>query len=101
MLDVLGEIESDLSAFHRVDDMWEMEAARFWRLAVRLPAYAGAFAATLHAREQEGSATPMTTQPSPAAARPAAPGTRVIGATAAELGMSDIGDLFSHGVSGG
>jgi hypothetical protein len=34
-------------------------------------------------------------------ALPAAPGARVIGATAAEIGMSDIGDLFSHGTSGG
>lgn len=37
----LADIESDMSAIHRVDDMWSMEAGKFFRLARRLPAYQG------------------------------------------------------------
>jgi hypothetical protein len=101
VLDVLGDIESDLSAFHRVDDMWSMDVARFWLLAPRLPAYAGAVAARMNAQRQEGTAPPMAARPAPTPVSSARPGVRVVGATAAELGMSDIGDMFSFGVSGG
>lgn len=45
MLHHLDDIESDLSAFHRIDDMWAMEAGRFFRFAYRLPAYQGAMRA--------------------------------------------------------
>jgi len=41
----LDDVESDLSAFHRIDNMWEMEAGRFFRFAFRLPAYQGAMRA--------------------------------------------------------
>lgn len=41
----LTDIASDLSAFHRIDDMAEMEGAVFLALAYRLPAYQGAMAA--------------------------------------------------------
>lgn len=34
-----------MSAFHRIDDIWSMEAGRFFRLAYRLPAYQGAMRA--------------------------------------------------------
>jgi hypothetical protein len=37
----LPDIESDLSAVHRIDDMWSLEAGKFFRLAHRLPAYQG------------------------------------------------------------
>ena len=40
-------MESDLSAFHRVDDMYAMESARFLRLADRLPAYGGVLSAVV------------------------------------------------------
>jgi hypothetical protein len=99
-LDDMPEIESDLSVFHRIDDVGDMPAWRFWRLVPALTAYQGALTAKRHVAPQEGgppvNATPQVQAP------PAAPsGARVIGATAAELGMSDIGDLFSNGVSGG
>lgn len=42
MVDHLDDIESDLSAIHRIDDMWAMEAGKFFRFAYRLPAYKGA-----------------------------------------------------------
>lgn len=41
MIDHIDDIESDLSAIHRIDDMWSMEAGRFFRYATRLPAYRG------------------------------------------------------------
>lgn len=53
MLKHLGDIESDLSAFHRIDDMWDMEAGRFFRLAYRLPAYQGAMRARAEAQALE------------------------------------------------
>jgi hypothetical protein len=34
-----------MSAIHRIDNMWEMEAGRFYRFAQRLPAYKGAMRA--------------------------------------------------------
>lgn len=37
----LADIESDMSAIHRVDDIWAMPAARFFSLAWRLPCYRG------------------------------------------------------------
>jgi hypothetical protein len=49
----LDDIESDLSAFHRIDDMWAMEAGRFFRLAYRLPAYQGAMRARAEAQAME------------------------------------------------
>jgi hypothetical protein len=79
--------------------MWEMDTARFWRLTVRLPAYAGAVAAK--ANEQKESSAPMARTATPTPGPSAYPGARVIGATAAELKASDIGDLFSIGHAGG
>jgi hypothetical protein len=41
----LDDIESDLSAIHRIRNMWAMEARRFYRYVWRLPAYQGALRA--------------------------------------------------------
>jgi hypothetical protein len=49
----LDDIESDLSAIHRIDDMWAMEAGRFFRFAHRLPAYKGAMRAIAEAQAME------------------------------------------------
>jgi hypothetical protein len=90
-----------------MDDMWEMPAGRFLLLAPRLEAYPGAVAARMNVeRHQAQQPEPTPTggrsqMPAQAAAPAPRDGVRVIGATAAEIGMSDIGDLFSHGVSGG
>lgn len=51
-----GDVVSDLSVFHRVDDPQGMPAHRLFMLAERLPAYQGVLAARL---EQERD----TTQP--------------------------------------
>lgn len=45
MLKHIRDIESDLSAFHRIDNMWDMNGPKFFRLAYRLPAYKGAMRA--------------------------------------------------------
>lgn len=45
MLKHLDDIESDLSAIHRIDDMWSMNGPKFFRFAYRLPAYKGAMRA--------------------------------------------------------
>lgn len=37
----LADVESDMSAVHRVDDIHSMPAARFFQLAWRLPHYRG------------------------------------------------------------
>lgn len=37
----LDDVESDMSAIHRIDDIYAMEAGRFFRFARRLPAYQG------------------------------------------------------------
>ena len=56
-LDHLDDIESDLSAIHRIDDMWAMDGPRFHRFARRLPAYRGAMRAVAErqARDEERS----------------------------------------------
>lgn len=41
MLKHIRDIESDLSAFHRIDNIWSMDGPRFFALAYRLPAYKG------------------------------------------------------------
>ena len=38
----IRDVESDFSAIHRIDDIWSLEAGRFFHLATRLPAYQGA-----------------------------------------------------------
>lgn len=42
MLRYLGDVESDFSAIHRIDDIWSMDGPKFFRFAQRLPAYKGA-----------------------------------------------------------
>lgn len=54
MTDYLDDVVSDLSAVHHIDDAPAMEAAVFFTLAFRLPAYAGAMAAVA-ARESRAS----------------------------------------------
>lgn len=42
MLDCLDDIASDMSVFHRVDDITALDGPTLFRLAWRLPAYEGA-----------------------------------------------------------
>jgi hypothetical protein len=59
------DIESDLSVFHRIEDMETMASDRLIRLACRLPAYAGAVAARHRLRnaEREAAAVEATAVP--------------------------------------
>jgi hypothetical protein len=104
VLDDWEEIVSDLSVLHRIDDPEGMPCRRFWRLVPYLTAYGGALAAKRRTappappdppRREE---PPMSPQPAPSpSGPPVRPGARVIGATAAEIGMSDLRDLVSIG----
>lgn len=60
LLDHLDDVESDLSAFHRIDDMGEMDSTRFFRFAFRLPAYGGVMQARAMAEERGSSGQPGT-----------------------------------------
>lgn len=57
------DIESDLSAFHRIDDPMTIEGPRYFRLAARLGAYAGVIAA--RALEERNSSEPRHAAPAP------------------------------------
>jgi hypothetical protein len=63
VLEYLDEIESDLSAFHRIDDYLEMDCLKFFRLAFRLVHYQGAVRAQAEATsEEEGYSNEYPTQ---------------------------------------
>lgn len=47
--DHLDDIASDLSVFHRIDDMYAMTGPRFFTFACRLSAYAGVMQARVAA----------------------------------------------------
>lgn len=73
MLSCLDDIRSDLSVFHRVDDMESMPARRFWPLVQRLYCYSGAVAATTRQRAAErepAQAQVLVEQSEPSAASP-------------------------------
>lgn len=81
-----------------------MPGPRFIRLARRIHAYGGAVAARIHtelAEERSGpAAAPQAVPAAAPAARPAAAGARVVGATRAELMMSEeLGGLISFGTA--
>jgi hypothetical protein len=59
VLDHLDDLESDLSAFHRVDDMDAMPARRFLVLAGRLVHYGGALQAAVKAEAEEAQNAPV------------------------------------------
>jgi hypothetical protein len=64
MVDCWDDIESDMSVLHRIDDMWSLPAARFFKLAWRLSAYPG----VLHSRSvQAAPAAEEAQERSPAA----------------------------------
>lgn len=52
-LDYEADIESDLSAFHRIDDPMTIPGPRYFMLALRLPAYAGVMAARVEKIHQD------------------------------------------------
>lgn len=101
MLNHLADVESDFSAIHRIDNIWDMDSARFFKLAERLAAYQGTIrmrAESQAVRDREagqargngGAAAPVRTRQEVAAAVPVGTG---------ELGKIDgLGGLVSQGL---
>lgn len=87
----LDDVASDMSVFHRVDDVTALDGPTLFKLAWRLPAYSGAVRAVVQAQQQE-------TQPTSAPAtggggeRRWNPGTR-----ATLMADPDVKGLFSFG----
>ncbi|MGW3196351.1 hypothetical protein ACWDBD_17530 [Streptomyces sp. NPDC001118] len=64
MLDYLDDIASDMSVFHRIDDVTALDGPTFFKLAWRLPAYTGVMQARALAESEPSSpAQPATQQP--------------------------------------
>lgn len=55
----LPDVESDLSAMHRVDDIYQMPASRFFMLAWRLPHYRGVLRDRVLALQREHEDEPQ------------------------------------------
>ncbi|MGI8333480.1 hypothetical protein ACRYCC_26305 [Actinomadura scrupuli] len=77
VLDYLGDLESDMSAIHRIDDMYAMPGPRFFRLAARIGAYDGAVANRLAMRHLQNQEKAQEIS------------------TAAEIAASPLGELVS------
>lgn len=75
---LIDDVESDMSAFHRVDDIQQLPAPRFIRFAERLPHYSGAVRASLTrmaSEEQQQETEPASViTPAEAASLPSLPG---------------------------
>lgn len=106
MVDIEGDVASDLSVYHRVDDMHGMGSRRWAQLVPRLPYYQGAVWVCSQAQAQAPEAPPATREgagggvaPEPAFVAPAGPwkADTVVESTRAALAFSDIGDMFSWG----
>ena len=52
----LRDLESDMSVFHRVDDVYAMPAPRFFAFAYRIAAYDGMLARRIEAENEQPSA---------------------------------------------
>lgn len=66
--DHLADLESDFSRFHRVDDIYAMDGARFMRLAWRIAAYDGMMSRRIEAQNHK--------PPTPSAGKGGKPGPR-------------------------
>lgn len=72
VLGCLDDIVSDMSVFHRVDDITALDGPTFFRLAWRLPVYQGAMRARV---EDAHDSDPATRQAAAAAGSVARAGT--------------------------
>lgn len=59
----LDDLESDFSVFHRVEDMLNLDAPRFFRFAHRMPAYRGVMRARVEQEEMEREGLAGTRRP--------------------------------------
>lgn len=94
----LDDIASDMSVFHRVDDITAMPARRFFKLVVRLSAYEGMMRVRAIEADQESQPAPSS-QPQGNWPAPAASGQRrEVPATKAALQNDPVfGGLISFG----
>lgn len=90
MLDHLPDIESDMSAHHRIGDMYEMDGPLFFRRASRLFAYPGAVRARLLGARAEPEGESIT-QPAHQ------PDVQVIAPTREAIMSSPLADVISFG----
>lgn len=111
MVDMEADVASDLSALHRIDNMYDMGSRRWAQLVPRLIAYPGAvqFRFKLWAQRQRdaeaeqagggGVAAPTVSVAAPAPTPPAGPWKpdKVVPSSPVALQHSDIGDMFSFG----
>lgn len=51
MIDHLGDLESDFSRFHRIDDIYQLDGPRFMRLAWRIGVYEGVISMRMRAQQ--------------------------------------------------
>lgn len=58
VLDHLDDLASDMSVFHRIDDVTLLDGPTFCRLAWRLPAYAGVMQQRVQAVQDEQPTSP-------------------------------------------
>jgi hypothetical protein len=49
----LDDVCSDMSVFHRVDDVYDLDAVTFFKLAWRLPSYQGRMAAVVRDLQEQ------------------------------------------------
>lgn len=88
----MDDIESDLSAFHRVDDYMTLPAPRFFSLVPRLSAYAG----VLQARAMEEQERAGDRQPAPSASA-TAPGARTQATVVSnDVAFAELGDWVEY-----
>jgi hypothetical protein len=55
----MHDLESDFSVFHRVDNIWDMPAPKFFRMAFRIAAYDGMLARRIEAENDQPSSRRM------------------------------------------
>ena len=95
MIECLDDVESDMSVFHRIEEVESMPARRFFAFATRLPAYSGAvtarLAAAMAAEQKPAAAAGAPKAAAPAGQQGVMPGTR------AAIQGSEFADLFSWG----
>lgn len=91
-MDHLDDVASDLSVFHRIDDIGVLDGPTFFRLAWRLPAYNGVMRAIVTAEHQEATARGADEAYAPGRPRDINPGTQA--SLAAEPAFAGI---FSFG----
>lgn len=87
-----ADVESDLSAIHRIDDPFREEAPRMLRLAYRLAHYPGCIRTHLGVEQRTAAAPARAPQP---VAPEHAPGVRWVPSTPAAIAASPLSRYVS------